>query len=286
MEREFIHSTHLPLGINITTWYHTDARRKYRDSHFHDEVEIIYVNSGEISLDIQQETLKLTADQVALISSKTIHKITPLERGCVFTYIQINLDEHMRDDMLTPLIFNFAQNNADTAYAIERNRGELWDITSKIINEYKHKSTAYQAYIYAYIQMIIAYMTRQKLFRSYNPTIRQKLVKLMPAIEYATNNFSGKLSLEEVASKINVTKYHFCKLFKEATGQTFSAYINYVRIINAEQMLLSSDNTISEIALLCGFNSVQYFNRVFLDKYGYSPFKYKKLKRAVDIQKI
>ena len=108
----------------------------------------------------------------------------------------------------------------------------------------------------------------------------------MPAIEYANNNFPYKLKIDDIASQINVTKYHFCKLFKDATGQSFSAYINYVRIIKAEELLLSSDKTISEIAFSCGFNSVQYFNRIFVNRYGYSPFKYKKLKTPIKVQKL
>ena len=286
MEREFIHYTHLPLGIKITTHCYTDINHKWRGTHFHDEIEIVYVDKGELSVEVQNETFNLTTGQIVLISSKVIHKIIPFKLGSVFTYIQLNINEYMKDDIHTPLIFNFTQSDSISAYVKERDQGELWNITSKLLDEYKNKDTAYYEYIYAYIHMLIAYMTRQGLFNTYDKTIRQKIFRLMPAIEYANNNFPYKLKIDDIASQINVTKYHFCKLFKDATGQSFSAYINYVRIIKAEELLLSSDKTISEIAFSCGFNSVQYFNRIFVNRYGYSPFKYKKLKTPIKVQKL
>ena len=82
---------------------------------------------------------------------------------------------------------------------------------------------------------------------------------------------NGKISLQETANQVHLSSAAFCKFFKRATGKTFSDYVNDVRIGNACMMLTESDKPISEIAYHCGYDSITYFNRVFLKKKRVSP---------------
>lgn len=79
------------------------------------------------------------------------------------------------------------------------------------------------------------------------------------------------ISLEQVAGLIHLSRSAFSKFFKRATGKTFSDYVNDIRIGNACYLLTESDKSISEIAYETGFESLTYFNRVFLKKKGVTP---------------
>ncbi len=85
-----------------------------------------------------------------------------------------------------------------------------------------------------------------------------------------------KISLRKIASLIHLSDAAFCKFFKRATGQTFSGYVNDVRIGNACFLLQESDKTIAEIAYECGFESLTYFNRIFLKKKLHTPRNFRK----------
>ena len=74
-----------------------------------------------------------------------------------------------------------------------------------------------------------------------------------------------------------MSKYHFCRVFKNNTGQTVMSYILKTRIVLARTMLKKENLTVSEVSRLCGFSSVSYFCRVFKEKTGVSPLKYKKI---------
>jgi AraC-like DNA-binding protein len=88
---------------------------------------------------------------------------------------------------------------------------------------------------------------------------------------FIQNNFNSNITLKQVASQIYLTESNFCKFFKKATGKTFSDYLNEIRINEASRLLLQTDKTISQISFECGFETLSYFNRVFLKKKNQTP---------------
>lgn len=82
---------------------------------------------------------------------------------------------------------------------------------------------------------------------------------------------STTIALGDVAAMVNLTPSAFCRFFKRVTGKTFSDYVNEVRIGHACSLLTETDQTVSEIAFATGYESLTYFNRVFLRKKGESP---------------
>lgn len=93
--------------------------------------------------------------------------------------------------------------------------------------------------------------------------------------QFIQRNFKKGINLEQAASLIHLSNSAFSKFFKRATGKTFSDYVNDMRIGNACQQLTESDKTIGEIAFNSGFESLTYFNRVFLKKKGATPRKFR-----------
>ena len=61
----------------------------------------------------------------------------------------------------------------------------------------------------------------------------------------------------------NLSRYHFCRLFKEITNKTVTDYINQIRINQSEEMLKDSSKNITEVATANGFNNLSYFSKVF-----------------------
>ncbi|RYY84027.1 MAG: AraC family transcriptional regulator [Chitinophagaceae bacterium] len=102
--------------------------------------------------------------------------------------------------------------------------------------------------------------------------IEQRINKVCRHIQQKA---SGPLALAEVAALVNLTPSAFCRFFKRVTGKTFSDYVNDVRVGHACSLLTESDQTVSEIAFATGFESLTYFNRVFLRKKGQSPRAYR-----------
>lgn len=83
------------------------------------------------------------------------------------------------------------------------------------------------------------------------------------AVNYIKNNYDKKISLEDIALELNLSKHYFCSVFKKETGETTSLYINKLRINKAKKMLLNQDYKIKEIFEEVGFSNQHYFSKVF-----------------------
>jgi len=88
---------------------------------------------------------------------------------------------------------------------------------------------------------------------------------------YITEHQHEELSLGQVAGAVNTSAFYFCKVFKRATGLTFTDYVARVRIEKIKNLLLNPHKRISEAAYESGFQSLSQFNRVFRRVTGEAP---------------
>ncbi|MBI2730798.1 MAG: AraC family transcriptional regulator [Sphingobacteriales bacterium] len=92
---------------------------------------------------------------------------------------------------------------------------------------------------------------------------------------YLEQNFSKPIRISDAAAIVNISSSGFCKFFKRATGKTFSDYLNDIRIGYSCYQLIETDKQISAIARSAGFESVTYFNRVFMRKKNTTPREFR-----------
>ena len=95
--------------------------------------------------------------------------------------------------------------------------------------------------------------------------------EIISAINYINTRYADNISLDMVAGALHMSKYHFCRVFKEVTGTTFLEYLHNVRLSHAHRLLIQSDLPVSEIAVRTGFGSAAYFSRMFKKTHGISP---------------
>lgn len=95
--------------------------------------------------------------------------------------------------------------------------------------------------------------------------------------QYVQKHTAEPLTIHKAAALIHLSPGAFCKFFKRITGKTFSDYVNEVRIANVCNQLMATDKQVAEIAYSNGFETLTYFNRVFLRKKKMRPGSYRKM---------
>jgi len=95
------------------------------------------------------------------------------------------------------------------------------------------------------------------------------------AKDYILRHLQNPLTLEAVADHAGVSIFHFCKIFKKATGLTFIEFVNRARVEQAKRLLLRPNSRITEIAYDVGFQSLSQFNRSFRRVVSVSPTEYR-----------
>ena len=98
---------------------------------------------------------------------------------------------------------------------------------------------------------------------------------LFQAIEYIDNNLSQSIKLEDLATHVGISKFHFSRLFKKSLGLSPHQYVMQQRIELAKQLLLTSNMSISDVALECGFNSHAHMGKYFRQIVGITPKAYR-----------
>ncbi|MBQ6824539.1 MAG: helix-turn-helix domain-containing protein [Clostridia bacterium] len=97
------------------------------------------------------------------------------------------------------------------------------------------------------------------------------------AIRIVEQAFGSPLTLESVATECAVHPQYLGRLFTKHTGERFHQMLNRIRIERAKHLLHKTDYTVLEIAMLCGYENVTYFNRLFKRDCGMTPREYRKM---------
>lgn len=103
-----------------------------------------------------------------------------------------------------------------------------------------------------------------------------KMNELHRVIEYIESNLILDISLNEIAKELNYSKYYLSREFNTKIGMSIPDYIVTRRFTEAILHIKSTDDTISDTAFKCGFNSSSYFIKKFKNKFGITPKEYLK----------
>jgi AraC-like DNA-binding protein len=252
--------------------------------HWHDEIEIIYMTNGSVKVGVNDKTYDIQAGDILLISSGDIHCFLPDCSAGRRIVIQFNL-----------AIF-------DSAVSIVSERKEIrplfdcskrlsteWKTEVKkemesqirgIVEEYNKKDEGYKlalkARLYDLVVLILRKVPMERLSSEEENRHREALGRLENVFRFVEENYLTDITLEEAAKVAGFSVFHFSRFFKNNTGITFCQYLSSFRITKAEWLLMNHEDSITEIAYKCGFNSIKTFNRVFKQLKGYSPSEYKK----------
>lgn len=96
------------------------------------------------------------------------------------------------------------------------------------------------------------------------------------ALDYIGLHLNEKLTLEMVANAVSISPVYFHKIFKSSIGKTLRDYIEEQRIKKAIDLLLTTNDSLTQIAFQCGFSSQSYFSFVFKRRMKKTPRQYAK----------
>lgn len=99
------------------------------------------------------------------------------------------------------------------------------------------------------------------------------------AIAYLKQNVSEQISVNDIATHLNISEIYVNKIFKQASDRTPISYFNSMKITQAKQMLSITEQSIKEIAHDLGFNDPYYFSRLFKKETQFSPTVYRETAR-------
>ncbi|MBS5083051.1 MAG: helix-turn-helix transcriptional regulator [Clostridiales bacterium] len=99
---------------------------------------------------------------------------------------------------------------------------------------------------------------------------------LNPVFHYLSVNYEKPVRASEMAELCNLSPSYFSRSFNRLMGMSFNEYLNYIRVSEAEKLLISTPLSITEIAVTVGFSTSSYFIKIFKVYKNLSPKQFRK----------
>lgn len=250
------------------------------ESHWHDDIEFLYVLSGELIYSVNGQNILITEGNGIFINCRQLHYgfspdyseceficfllhpmllcssysvekiyVLPLLSNCNFPYYLLKTSDKLGLDILSSLKQMYAvRNNSCTELEIQSLFLHIWSTLYKIMPQ------------------------RSKNVKSDN----HQLTELKNMIKYIQCNYKNKITLNEIASAGSVCKSSCCTLFQKYLNKTPIAYLLDFRLRKSIELLTDSHLNISEISYECGFSGASYYSETFKKHFGCTPSEYKK----------
>ena len=247
--------------------------------HWHDELEIIYVKSGFLTVSISGENYIGKPGDAFVVSPGNLHFMGS-QTGNVdyFTflfplkYISFRTDDILDDKLLEPLNSGHLIISPEIEDTVKEQCEQLVEIYGAKKEESQSKITAQIKTKIILLQFILELW--KKGFIVENDTSGKNTVE-KEMVSYIQQNFTGKILLKEFGEQFHLSEKYISRYFKEHFHITISQYVTYLRLEHAKQLLQDTDIPVTEVAMQSGYQNVSYFIRSFKKTYGMSPLKYR-----------
>lgn len=252
------------------------ALGQHSSTHFHEELELLIVYSGAFVICVDDVVYEAHAGDVVFINAGIPHGTSCSVPGTRTGLLQFRLKDFTESEIERVVRYSVKYR----AYTGEGVRiisdRDFFCCIDDLINEACAKKMAYEMFTKSGIYRALGFLYRfGYLADSIELYQRKEVQKILPALDYINEHYAAALSLDEISNHLGFNPSYFCRIFKEATGATFTEYLNFVRICKAERMLAKTQDSILEIADAVGICSVSYFNRIFKKYHNCSPSFYR-----------
>lgn len=100
--------------------------------------------------------------------------------------------------------------------------------------------------------------------------------RMKKVLNFVYQNFQEQITIDRVAGIANMANNSFSRYFSQRTRQSFTSFLNEIRLSHATKLLIETQKSILEISLVCGFNNLSNFNFQFKMRYHQSPLNFRK----------
>ncbi len=252
--------------------------------HRHQFYEFIYQLEGTCINTINNIPLTMKEGDICIIPPGPVHTISIFDNSIIINIlIKPNAINGILSELLTKnnIISNFFEGSNSFNYAFNyilfhiKNDTELNTLLESLILECLNKDIHTGPVRKSLLMLTFNYILRRHLDNVEVSENKNKLQTEVQSIcQYLQTGFQTA-NLTDVAKQFNYSPTYLCKLIHESTGYTFNDILTKIRITKACDYLVTTNKKISDIAELTGYDSPEYFNKVFKKQMGVSASKYR-----------
>ena len=248
--------------------------------HYHPELELVYIAKGSGKIHIGHH-LSYYSEGVLLLIGPNMPHLGFVDR---MTLNEEEIIVQFKADFLGPDFLNAPEMNRIKAL-FERSRSGirfhdhlLPHLGNKLRELLAMKPLNRMLYFIRLLDEMAQLMEFDLLNAESHYLIRRQEDndRMDQIFKYVRNNFDKEIKLDEIAHRVNLTVPAFCRYFKKSSQKTFMEYVNEFRIVHATKLLAEGRQSLTDIALDCGFVSQSHFIKQFKKITDMTPSSYRK----------
>jgi len=254
-------------------------------AHYHEYIEMIYVMEGTFTATVSGREYTLIGGDLLLVNANETHSF---HRHAESKFICLQFDPFLlfstvRSTFEARFVMPFIMSCSSPQRVIpsrELAETEIPSLIEEVNQEYTEKDYGYELAVRANICRIFLWFLRkwrkQGVHMGVTSSVRNEdITRLESVLGYIDQNFMRTVSADKMARLCNMSYSYFSRFFKASIGRSFSEYLTYVRVTEAEKLLITTSKNVSQIAMETGFSNASYFITQFKRHRQMTPKKFK-----------
>ncbi|MBR4761068.1 MAG: AraC family transcriptional regulator [Clostridia bacterium] len=247
--------------------------------HYHSDVELLYCVEGELAVTLFSETLILKSGDYLYLSPNTPHATTAHtdsnEHICVkfvSSIIHINSSRKIPpEDYYISLAgdYNLFRESED-------NKDYIRDLFFKCVENYSHDDYFKRLTLTAVIMQLMSHVLSNSISQSAIESTKEISETFLSVLDYVDKNYAT-VTLEDAANYCSLSYSYFSRNFKTLFNISFSNYVIKKRIEKSLNLITSTNMSLNDIALECGFANLSHFIKCFNEEKGMTPKKFRSI---------
>lgn len=254
--------------------------------HWHNEMEIIYLSKGTATFRIESREFAIREGEALVVHPGELHSgINDQDMGICYYSIVFKLSwlsslqaDRIQELFLGPILLGELRLPALLSVS-GGSPPELLGYIKQILIRYENRSPAYELSLKGLLLQLIADMCQfgmmeqsEEQRNSPGNEYNQQIKKVLAFMEEHSHE---KLTLDQLAGVVSLSRSHFCKFFKTQTGMRPMEFLNFIRINKAANLLSTGSYNVLEAALESGYQHVSYFSKWFRFYMNMTPSQFK-----------
>lgn len=240
--------------------------------------EITYIISGKGTFYNGDEQVTLQQGDIHVIGKGISHRIVPEERSNLrFANIGFEFADNIDESLL-----DIRRLFEETPYMTLRDNGDVRILMTMLVNEMQAKKEHCHMMVECYLKLILTDVYRMAVLDAPEVFLQKKSttsVKLTPyaVIRYVDKNFFEFPGIADISKALGYSQSYISHMFRDKMGITLQEYICRKKIEASLDFLKYQKYTVTQIAMMLNYASVQSFSKAFRKALGCSPTEYQKL---------
>lgn len=236
------------------------------DAHLHRDIEMIYMLDGQTKAYLDSVEYVLNKGDIFIAFPNKVHYYQSFteERSLIMRFSPDYLEDFksvfLKHNPLNPVIKK------------DELPDDFYEYIKKILNSYDGEAPFKEEKIKGFFNVIFSDIMSGF---DYVEKKEDNVDMISSILSYCFENYKENITLDEMAKQLHASKYYISRLFSDKIKISLNNYINMLRVNDAKERLIKTNDSVTEIGTKVGYNTIRSFNRAFLTHTGMQPREFR-----------